>query len=348
MKCKRSTDGRTLDKTAMHTLRMQAIKAVREGRPVADVADAFGVNERTLYRWLSKFAEGGQQGLRTKPRSGRPPKLSAQEMRWVARTVRDETPQQLKFPYGLWTLSLIQELIRRRMGKALALASVSRVMKLLGFTPQRPRYQAWQQDSVLVERWQRETYPEIRAEARRVGAKIYFADESAVRSDYHAGTTWAPAGETPVVEKTGRRFALNMISAVGPRGEFRFMVHEGTVNAEVFKTFLKRLVMGAERPVFVIVDGHPAHKAKAVREYVESTDGQLRLFFLPPYAPQLNPDEQVWAHVKRDLGKRCVEHLAQLKCAARSLLSRIQKLPALVRSFFHQPECQYALPDITC
>jgi transposase len=338
-----SADGRGLDRNAQFALRLRAIKAVRKGMLVTDVAAAFGVHERTLYHWLARHASGGQAALHTRPRSGRPPKVTAQEMAWIGRTVQEKSPQQMKLPYALWTLSLIRELIQRHLGKRLALASVSRIMKLLGFSPQKPLYQAWQQDPVLVRRWEAETYPQIRAEARRVGAVIYFADESGIRSDYHTGTTWAPVGETPVVETTGKRFALNMISAVSPQGEFRFMLHKGAVTAGVFKRFLQRLLVGATRPVFVIVDGHPIHRARLVKDYVASTDGRLRLFHLPPYAPHLNPDEQVWAHVKRDVSKRAVQDLAHMKQLALGALRRIQKLPDLVRSFFHQPECQYIL-----
>ena len=133
-----------------------------------------------------------------------------------------------------------------------------------------------------------------------------------------------------------------MISAVSPQGEFRFMVHEGSVTGPVFKTFLQRLMIGAERPVFVIVDGHPIHKSRLVKDFVASTDGQLRLFYLPPYAPHLNPDEVVWAHVKRDVSKRTVENFEQMKALAISALRRIQKLPHLVRSYFLQSECRYA------
>jgi len=331
-----------------HALRLQAIKAVRKGRLVADVADAFGVTERTVYRWLARYAGGGQRGLQNLSRSGRPAKVTPEEMAWIGRTVQEETPQQLKLPYALWTLSLIREVIRRKFGKTLALGSVSRIMKLLGFSAQKPLYEAWQQDPVLVRQWESETYPEIRAVARRVGARIYFVDEAGIRSDYHTGTTWAPVGQTPVVRVTGRRFSLNMISAVGPQGEFRFMVHQGSVTAKVFRTFLQRLLVGAQGPVFVVVDGHPIHKSRLVRDFVESTNGRLRLFFLPPYSPHLNPDEQVWAHVKRDVSKRAVESFEQMKALAMGALRRIQKTPELVRSFFRQPECSYALPDTTC
>jgi len=342
MKCKRSSDGRKLDHHTLQTMRQQAVKAVREGATVASVATAFGVSTRAVFGWLARFAEGGQNALLARPVPGRPPKISADEMRWIAQAVRDHSPQQFRFEFGLWTLSLISELIRRQFGKSLALASVSRVMKLLGFSVQKPLYQAWQQDARLVHEWETRTYPAIRAQARAQGATIYFADEAGIRSDCHTGTTWAPVGQTPVVGVTGRRFSFNMLSAVSPRGEFRFMIHEGPVNATVFREFLKRLMVGADRPVFLIVDGHSIHKSRLVRDHVASLDGQLRLFYLPPYAPQLNPDEQIWAHVKRQVSRQLVQSLDDMKALALSALRRIQKLPDLVKSFFRQPECQYA------
>jgi transposase len=216
-------------------------------------------------------------------------------------------------------------------------------MKSLGLSAQKPLYQAWQQDPVRVRTWETETWPAIRAEAKRVGATIYFADESGLRSDSHTGTSWAPQGQTPVVEVTGRRFSLNMISAVSAQGEFRFMLHEGVVHATVFREFLQRLMIGADQPVFLIVDGHPIHRAKLVKTYVDRLEGKLKLFYLPPYSPHLNPDETVWAQVKRTVSRQLVESKEDMKRLALGALRSIQRLPELVKSFFRQPECQYAL-----
>jgi len=341
MKCKRSSDGRAIDHHTLQVMRQQAVKAVREGQSPDEVAKAFGINRRTIFRWLAAYTDGGQNALLAKPIPGRPRKITPEQMQWIASAVIDKTPQQHKFEYGLWTLSLISELIHRQFKTNLALSTVSRIMKNLGFTVQKPLYQAWQQDPVLVKAWETETYPAIRKEAKAAGATIYFADEAGIRSDYHTGTTWAPKGRTPVVNATGRRFSLNMISAVSPRGDFRFMVHDGAVNAGVFLTFLKRLMTGAEAPIFLIVDGHPIHKAAKVKRFVESTNGMLRLFFLPPYSPHLNPDEVVWAHVKREVAKKIVESQEEMKALALSALKRIQRLPDLVRSFFGQSELRY-------
>jgi transposase len=323
-------------------MRQQAIKAVCEGQTATRVAAAFGLNVRTVFNWLANFSDGGEEALLAKPIPGRPPKVSDEDMRWIAQAVRNHTPQQFGFDYALWTLSIIAQLINHQFGKSLSLAAVSRVMKLLGFSVQKLLYQAWQQDAALVRQWETETYPQIKAQARSVGATVYFADEADIRSDYQTGTTWAQGGETPVVTVTGRRFSLNMISAVSARGDFRFMVHDGSVTSPTFKEFLSRLMCGAPQPVFVIVDGYPIHQSRLVQDFVDGLDGQLKLFYLPPYSPHLNPDEQVWAHVKRRVSKQAVQAKVDMKKLALGALRRIQKLPRLVRTFFQQPECQYA------
>ena len=186
-------------------MRQQAIKAVREGQTATSVAATFGLNVRTVFTWLAKYSDGGEQALLAKPIPGRPPKVSDEEMQWIAQAVKDHTPQQFELEYGLWTLSLIAKLIDRQFDKSMSLAAVSRIMKLLGFSAQKPLYQAWQQDAAMVRHWETETYPEIKTQARLAGATVNFVDEAGIRSDYHTGTTWAPVGETPVVAVTGRR-----------------------------------------------------------------------------------------------------------------------------------------------
>lgn len=338
----KKSDARKLDHATLEAMRLRAVVAAKAGMKATDLAQAYGVNRRTVFRWLADFYEGGEPALKAKPIPGRPAKLDESQMRWLAQAVTDQTPLAHGFDVGLWTLSLMRELIRRQFGHTLALASVSRVMRLLGITVQKPLYRAWQQDPERVRQWESEDFPAIKQQARALGATVFFADESGIRSDYHTGTTWAPAGQTPIVSATGRRFSLNMLSAVSPKGEFRFMLHDGTVTAPVFKSFLQRLMAGATNPVFVVVDGHPTHKSKLVREFVDSQAGQLQLYFLPPYSPQLNPDEQVWAHVKRRVSSQLVESKDEMKRLALGALRRIQKLPALVRSFFGHNECLYA------
>jgi transposase len=260
----------------------------------------------------------------------------------LSKIVRDKNPLQLGFPFALWTIAMIREVVQRQFGVRLSEVSVGRLLKTLGFTPQRPLHRAWQQDPVLVEQWTTREYPKIQALAKREKAEIFFGDEAGIRSDHHAGTTWSPKGSTPIVKSTGARFGLNMLSAISPRGELRFMVVEGGVTAAVFVTFLKRLVEGAVRPIFLIVDGHPTHKSKAAKKFVESTNGMLRLFLLPPYSPELNADELVWGHVKGRVGRQLVASKEELKSKVIGVLRHLQKSTQKVANFFLTPTCRYA------
>ena len=342
MRCKKAIDARSYSHETLEQLRRDAVKRVESGESPEFVAAGLGINRRTLYRWLAAYHYGGADALAAKPIPGAPPKLDAKQMGKLARMIHEKTPLQFKFEFALWTLAIIRELIRRSFGVSLSEVSVGRLMKRLGFTPQRPMYRAWQQDPTLVDQWREHEYPKIAARAKREGALILFADESGIRSDHHAGTTWAPVGKTPVVKATGARYGLNMLSAVSAQGHFRFMTVEGRVNAQVFRDFLQRLITGMQRKIFLVVDGHPAHKARLVSRFVAENADRLELFFLPPYSPELNPDELVWAHVKTRVAKATTQTKDELKTMVERTLRRLQKLPDIVAGFFRAPTCQYA------
>lgn len=212
MKFKRISYGRAHDHHTLQAMRQQAAKAVSEGQTgqtVQSVATTFGVTQCSVFRWLADFASGGQNAFLVKAIPERPSKLSAEELSWIGNAVRDQNPKQFKFDFGLWALSLIRHLIKCEFNNDLSVSSVYRIMTTLGFSAQKLVYRAWQQHRVLVCTWETETYPVIRAEAKRVGTTIYFGDQSGIRSDYHSGTTWAPQGQTPVVQATGWHFSCD-------------------------------------------------------------------------------------------------------------------------------------------
>jgi transposase len=296
-----------------------------------------------MYGWLAKYRKGGWDALSAKKRGGRPARLSGKAMEWIWKTVTMRNPAQMKFPFALWTCEMVGELIRKRFGVKLSRTSVGRLLARLGLSAQRPLWKAYQQNPERVREWLDKEYPAIREQARQCGADLYFCDEAGVRSDYHAGTTWGKRGKTPVVCGTGARFGFNIISAISPRGMLRFMGVEGSVGAATFIGFLQRLLHGATQPVYLIVDGHPSHKARLVSRFVEATAGKLKLCFLPGYSPELNPDELVWKNLKADgIGRRIHTTKAQMKCIAISHLRRLQRLPRLIRSFFQKPSTIYA------
>lgn len=338
-----NTDARALDHATLTDLRKRGVAAVQSGEDPAHVADVLGVNVRTVFRWLAQYRRGGWGQLDARKRGGRPPKLDGRALQWIYRTVADNNPQQLQFPFALWTAAMVQTLIGDQFDVRLSHSSVCRLLNQLGLTAQRPLWRAYQQDPAAVKQWLETEYPAIQRRARRGGAQIFFADEAGVRSDYHSGTTWGKRGKTPVVSSTGARFGANLISAISAQGELRFMVTKGRVTAGVFIEFLRRLLVNASKPVFVIVDRHPTHVAKSVARFVASQAGKLALFFLPPYSPELNPDELVWNDLKAQCtGRKVITSLTQLRQMIMSHMRQLQKLPALVRSFFHAPTTRYA------
>jgi transposase len=324
-------------------LRIRGVTAVQSGESPEMVAKALCISRTTIYDWLALYRGGGWDALNAGKRGGRKPKLNGKMLKWIYATVTMGSPLQFKFAFALWTRQMIASLIEKKYGIKLSKTSVGRMLDQLGLTAQRPLWRAYQQNPEAVEKWLKEEFPAIKRAASSCKGEIYFGDEAGIRSDYHSGTTWAPKGNTPVVRTTGARFGFNMISAVSPKGMLRFMVVEGTVGADQFIEFIKRLVHGTKKRIFLIVDGHPTHKAKKVRSFVESLKGQLSLHLLPGYSPELNPDEWVWRNLKSGvMGK--LQHLTKqnMKREAVSHLRRMQKRPDIIKSFFHSETTRYA------
>jgi transposase len=337
------TDGRRLSHEALAQLRKTAVQRVQSGESPEEVIRSLGLSRPRIYEWLAAYRAGGWDALKARNATGRPKKLTGKQLQWIYRAIVGHSPHQYRLEFALWTRQLVSELIYRKFSIRLSLSSIGRLLAQLGLTCQKPLWRAWQQNQALVEEWLKRTFPKIKAEAKKSRAKLYFADESGIRSDFHAGTTWAKKGDTPVIRATGQRFSVNMISAVSPRGDMRFMVLEGTVRNKEFISFLQRLVADVRKKVFLIVDGHPTHRSKRVTEYVASLKGKLRLFFLPPYSPELNPDELVWNDLKNNVvGREIVRDRSDLKKKVIGGLRSLQKNPEKVRSFFQEKNTRYA------
>lgn len=322
--------------------RLTAIQMYDNGLTPDQIADIMNVGRSSVFDWVSKYREGGLAAISTKFSSGRPTVLDDSEMIRLHVMINGKDPRVYSFGVALWTRALIRDLIKKTFDKEVSLVTVGRILTKLGRSAQRPLYRSWKQDPERVAKWKREEYPAIKARAAAEGATILFADEASVRTDYHAGTTWAPVGQTPVVTSSAVRHAVKMVSAVGQRGELSFQVHEGSMNAERFIEFLQSLVHDCDTPVFLVVDGSSVHKAKIVTQYVAGTKGGLELFFLPPYSPELNPDEWVNKNVKHDRIARAVPLTRDdLKAVAVEALERLKTCPGIVRGFFGDPKLAY-------
>jgi len=336
-------DARALDHKTLEEIRIRAVERVQAGESPEVVIRTLGYSRSCIYTWLALYRAGGWGALRARALTGRPMKIGPAQLGWLYRTITGRSPLPFRFEFALWTREMIQVLLLEELQLKLSLASIGRLLKQLGLSCQRPLFRAIEQDPERVRQWRQKEYPAIRQQARREGAEIYFGDEAGVRSDGHAATTWGIKGQTPVVRSTGQRSSLNMISAVSARGQLRFMVVKGSVNGAAFVEFLKRLMHNAGRPVFLILDGGSFHRSRPVRDYVASLDGRLRLFFLPPYSPELNPDEQVWNYVKHHgVAKAALRGRQELKKFVLARLRSLQQLPWTIRMFFLTPDTRYA------
>ena len=309
--------------------------------PVHLVARVFNISERTVFDWLSRYRSGGWDALNEGFRKGRPRKLSADDMKWVYDAVTLGNPQQHQFDFCLWTLNIIRSMIERERGIKLSKSAVSRLLGHLGLSPQRPIYQSYKQNPEAVERYISKTFPSLVSQAKKLGAEIYFVDESAVRSDAHRGLTWGKVGETPVVQDSGSRFGMKVISAVTPRGDMRFRFIEGTMTSDKFIAFLKKLRRDADRPIIVVVDNARYHVSRKTQDFLEKNTSNIIMARLPAYSPELNPDEQVWNHAKLRLGKLSIFDKSSMEKAMKGILLSIQKSKSLVANFFEKRESKY-------
>jgi transposase len=342
---KRRLDARRLPPAAQEDLRRRVVRAVREqGLSKVQAAETFGVSRASIHTWVKAVADGGEAALRARKRGPKPHcRLAGHQAATVVRLIEDRCPDQLRLPFALWTREAVQQLIARRYGIRLSVWTVGRYLRRWGFTAQKPLRRAYEQDPVAVRRWLAEQYPAIRQQAKREKAEMYWGDEMGLRSDHQAGTSYGRRGQTPTVPGTGRRFGCQMVSAITNRGHLLFLVYKQRFTSRVFLGFLRRLVRQVGRRAFLIVDGHPVHRSAEVKRWVVAHARHLRLFYLPWYSPELNPDELLNQDVKSNaLGRRRPQDQQELMDTVRSYLHSTQKQPHIVRSYFHEETVRYA------
>ena len=335
-------DGRTLDHGTLETIRTMAVERVREGERPSDVIASYGFHRCTIYRWLTAARGRGLHSLAARPATGRPRTLTARQERQVFHWINGKNPRQYGFDFGLWTRQIVCELIAQRFGVRVSLASIGALLARQGLTPQKPLQRAYQRDPEAIDRWQRETYPALARHAKRTKAEISFWDESGFRADAVHGKTWGAKAHTPVVQVPGQRQSISAASAISSNGAFWFATYAGALTGPLFLDLLRRMMRGRRKPLRLILDGLPAHKALAVKQYVAGLDGRLTLHYLPGYAPDLNPDELVWSHAKRTgNARRPLQKGERLADRITAQLTAMARRPALVRSFFRHPSVAY-------
>jgi len=339
-------DARSLPPAAQEEKRRIAIRLRQEKQTFAAIGEMLGVSAVAVQGWWKRYERGGLEALTAQKRGrreGTQRSLSPAQERTVRTLVADKTPDQLKMPFALWTRPAIGALIQAKFGIRMPVRTIGHYLKRWGFTPQKPLKRAYEQRPEAIATWLAGTYPTIAARAAAEGAEIHWGDETSLSTSDARGRGFAPRGKTPVLTVVSRRKSVSFLSTVTNRGKVRFMVLEGPLSAQILIRFLRRLIRDTNQRVFLILDNLNVHKAAKVRAWVEAHCDAIELFYLPPYAPELNPDEYLNGDLKLGVAKRAPARTKpELSKVARSHFRMLQRRPARVRRFFEHPRVSYA------
>ena len=334
---------RKLPAAAQEERRRQVVGLRRRGLAYRAIAGQAGLSRTGVIDICQRFAAEGAKGLVSKPRGRKPDEqrlLDAAQEAEIQGLIRRHTPDELDLSFALWSRTAVGLLIAQRCGVSLAVRTVGKYLARWGFTAQKPIRRAYEQDPVAVRRWQRRDYPAIVARARGV---IFWGDETGLRSDDVRGRGYAPRGRAPLVRVCHKRARLSLVSAVANKGELRWMVADGAVNAPAFIRFLQRLVRDAQRKVFLILDRLKAHRARPTREWLAEHRSEIEAFYLPPYSPELNPDEGVNADLKQAVPRKApARSRQQLRRATISHMRGLARQPKRIRAIFQHQQFRYA------
>lgn len=342
--CAMLKDGRKLDKSAQQELRLRAIALWRKNQNMRSTAEVLQIPYVTIRKWVSKYEQSGSKSLVSDKR-GRPKgkELSAGQERTIIKYISSKQPEQLQLSFGLWTRENVAELIYKEFGIRRSVWQIGRYLQEWGFTPQKPVYKAYEQQSKLVQNWLQKDYPLIKEKAGKSKAMIFWGDETSVRSKDVRGRSYAPAGKTPVIRRIGKQFGITMISAVNNRGKLYFQIHSGAINAERFIDFCARLIKQRKEKIFLIVDNLPSHKTLSVREWVWNNRKRIQLFHLPPYSPELNPDKYLNQDLKANItGKIHMKNPDDLKNGVTDFMKKRKSKPNQIKKYFQHPKVKYA------
>lgn len=342
----KTTDMRSLSHDARHERRVQVIRLRAAGKTYDEIAEQTGLSRTGVFDICKRHEHGGAAALKDKAggrKLGEDRLLTAEQEWKIQRLIQDKTPDQIKMPYALWSRQAVAELILDQFGITVAVRTMGTYLKRWGFTPQKPLRRAYEQSPAAVKQWMDTTYPDIATRAGREGAEIHWGDETGLRSDDVRGRCFAPKGETPVIRVNSKREGLSIISTVTNKGQMRWKIFDGALNSDILIDFMRRLIKGASKKVFLILDNLRVHHSKPVKAWLAKHTDAIEVFYLPSYSPELNPDEMANADIKQAVTKQAPARTKlQLVRAASSHLRSVQKQPERIRRYFQHDPVKYA------
>jgi len=338
-------DPRKLTPSEQEGLRKKIVRNMKKQSDKKRVAEICECSLRHVQATWKKYTDNGVAGIKA-TKMGRPintGQLSEEQQAKIRKLIVDKCPNQIKLKGFLWDRQQVCALIKRELRITLTVQAVGDYLRKWGMTPQRPRKQNYKQQPEEVQKWLDETYPEIEEKAKADSAEIHWGDETGCQNECNYIKGYSPIGQTPTLPYSNDKLRVNMISSITNQGKLRFMFYESSFNADVFLTFIKRLVNGSERKVFLIVDNIRPHHAIIVTEWVEQNKDKIEIFYLPSYCPEYNPDEYLNGNLKREMAKKEAAHSKdQLENNARSIMKTFQRDKEHVASFFQEKHVKYA------
>lgn len=312
--------------------RLRAHELHQAGWSQARIAEALGVTSGAVCQWLKRAAEGGVEALRRRVPPGARPKLT-EEQRARLPELLTRGAEAYGFAGDLWTTKRVAALIERECGVRYHPAHVSRLLRAIGWSVQQPVVRAAQRDEAAITAWQRERWPALKKKARRAGQTVVWVDESAVSLLPAVVRTDAPRGQTPVLRAPVSRDHWSVISAITQDERLLLQVQERAVRGPDVVRFLRHLLRHLPGKVLVIWDGASIHHGHDVTAFLATAEGQrIAVEQLPGYAPELNPDEGVWNHLKRvELHNRVHATMAELGTAVRRATARLRRKRSVLR-----------------
>jgi transposase len=340
------SDFRKIPDITRDEIRKKAVRMVNKGKSQREVADIFEVHYNSICSWCKKYNEGGNKAIKSRKRGIRSEQkklLNSEQEKAIQKMITDKMPDQLKLAFALWTRKAVKELIEREFGIKIAVRTMGDYLNKWGFTPQKPAKRAYEQSPVKVKEWLDETYPSIKEKAKMENAEIHWGDETGVRNNCQHGRSYAPKGVTPIKKSMSKRFSINLISTVTNQGKVRFMTYSGSMNSQRFIDFLKRLIKGAKKKVFLILDNLKVHHSKPVKTWVEKHKEEIELFFLPSYSPERNPDEYLNCDLKQGISAQpAPKNHNQLMKNVRTHMKLLQNNSKRVKKYFDSKYIKYA------
>lgn len=339
-------DARKLKTEAQQLLRNQVIRLRKAGKPYKEIGKIVGIHYATACKIYKSYERGGSAAVKIKKRGreeGGCRTLAPEQEKQLKKAITDKTPDQLKFPFALWTRRAVQQLIMQLYSIDMPIRTVGEYLKRWGFTPQKPLRRAYEQNPKLVQKWLDEQYPDIAAKAKKEEAEIHWGDETGLCNDSQHGRSYAPKGRTPAIRLNAKKERINLISSITNQGKVRFMIYNKTMNAQVFIKFCRRLIKDSDRKIYLILDNLRVHHSHVVKDWVQEHKDEIELFFLPSYSPELNPDEYLNCDLKAGVHSGApARSKSQLKSKAVSHLRMLQKSPRRVTKYFKHQKIAYA------